>query len=485
VPVVVGVDSSTQSTKVELRDLSTGRVVGSGRAAHPDVLPPRSEQAPASWWSALVAAMAEALGSAIGRVGPADVAAIAVAGQQHGLVALDVHGAVIRPAKLWNDTESAGDADRLTGLIGAAGWAESCGSVPTAAFTITKLAWLLRCEPGTLAALGHVLLPHDWLTYRLTGELVTDRGDASGTGYWSPIEESYRLDLLALVDGERDWSDALPTVLGPWDQAGTLTAVAAGELGLPVGTPVAAGTGDNMAGSLGAGLRIGEVAISIGTSGTVYVPSERPTHDPTGAVAGFADATGRFLPLVCTLNAALVTSAIGRLLSVDHVGLDSLALAAAPGSEGLTLVPYLAGERTPNRPGATGTLHGIRTDVSREALARAGFEGVVCGLLEGLDALAATGVRLDTGRLVLLGGGAHSAAYRQILASLSGRPVSIPVDDEIVTTGAALQAAVFATGSGPEQIAEAWGLRGSEITEPGPATERSGEIRARFASARG
>ena len=256
-----------------------------------------------------------------------------------------------------------------------------------AAFTIAKLAWLARCEPESLARIGHLLLPHDWLTFRLTGRFVTDRGDASGTGYWSPTEGSYRIDLLELVDTGMDWVGALPTVLGPWEQAGTLTAPAAAELGLPAGTPVAAGTGDNMAGALGVGLRPGEVAVSIGTSGTVFATSERPVQDPTGAVAGFADATGRYLPLVCTLNAALVTEAIGRLLAVDHSGLDDLALAAPSGSGGLVLVPYLAGERTPNRPDATGTLQGIRPDVTRELLARAAFEGVVCSLLEGLDAL--------------------------------------------------------------------------------------------------
>jgi xylulokinase len=484
-PLVAGVDSSTQSTKVELRDLATGKVIGAGRAAHPTAGPPRSEQAPDAWWAALTASMATALESA-GPVGKAgDVTAVAVAAQQHGLVVLDGQGEVLRPAKLWNDTESAEDADRLVARLGASGWSDACGSVPVPAFTITKIGWLRRCEPDTFARIGHLLLPHDWLTYRLTGRFATDRGDASGTGYWSPGEGKYRTDLLELIDHDTDWAGALPTVLDPWDQAGSLTAEAAAALGLPVGTPVAAGTGDNMAGALGTGLRPGEAAISIGTSGTVLAQSEQPVHDRTGTIAGFADATGRYLPLVCTLNATLVTAAIGRLLSVDHSGLDDLALAAPSGCDGLVLVPYLAGERTPNRPDATGTLEGIRSDVSRELLARAGFEGVVCSLLDGLDAIEAAGVPTRIGRLVLLGGGARSSAYCEILATLAGRAVTVPHDDEIVSAGAAVQAAVLATGSDPTDIAEAWNLREGRTIAPGAGSATSEEVRHRFMEARG
>ena len=411
--------------------------------------------------------------------------AVAVAAQQHGLVVLDGQGDVLRPAKLWNDTESAEDADRLVARLGGTDWAEACGSVPVPAFTITKLGWLRRCEPETFAKIGHLLLPHDWLTYRLTGRFVTDRGDASGTGYWSPRGDEYRIDLLELIDNATDWTSALPTVLGPWDQAGSLTAEAAAALGLRVGTPVAAGTGDNMAGALGIGLLPGEVAISIGTSGTVFAQSEQPVQDPTGAIAGFADATGRYLPLVCTLNATLVTATIGRLLAVDHSELDDLALAAPSGCDGLVLVPYLAGERTPNRPHATGTMEGIRSDVSRELVARAAFEGVVCSLLEGLDALEAAGVPTRAGRLVLLGGGARSSAYRLILATLAGRPVAVPYDDEIVAAGAAVQAAVLATGSDPTDIAGAWGLREGKTTPAGAGSATSEAVRRRFVEARG
>lgn len=471
-PVVAGVDSSTQSTKVELRDADTGELVGSGRAPHPPVTPPVAEQDPASWWEAFERALAEAEAAA----GASDLAAISVAGQQHGCVVLDAHGAPIRPAKLWCDTTSAAEAhwllDRLPG--GRAGWAQAVGSVPVASFTITKLAWLARHEPATWAALDRVCLPHDWLTFRLTGRFVTDRGDASGTGYWSPSGERYREDLLSLVDDGVDWPALLPEVLGPVDPAG--------DWGDRPGVIVGPGTGDNMAAALGLGLEPGDVVISVGTSGTVFAASSHPTADPSGAVAGFADATGGFLPLVCTLNATKVTDAVARLLGVTLEELDELALATAPGAGGLTLLPYLDGERTPDRPGATGILAGLTSDVTRATVARAAFEGVICGLLDGLDALASH-VPVEGGRCWLVGGGARSRAYRQILADLSGRPVVTSGLDETVATGAAIQAAAVLARCDPLEVATAWDLHRTEVTEPSGGVDRA-TIRTRYAELR-
>jgi xylulokinase len=464
-PLVAGVDSSTQSTKVEVRDADTGAVVASGRAPHPPVQPPRSEQDPDAWWAAFERAWAEAGAPAIG--------AIAVAGQQHGMVVLDDGGAVVRPAKLWNDTESAPDAGWLLKQLsgGAADWATACGSVPVAAFTITKLSWLHRSEPDAWARLARVVLPHDWMTHRLTGRYTTDRGDASGTGYWSPAEGAYRWDLLGVVDGDRDWTSAVPDVLGPGDAAGTWN-----------GVLVAAGTGDNMAAALALGLRAGDVAISVGTSGTVYGVSNRPTADASGYVAGFADATGRFLPLVCTLNAAKVTDAVARLLAVDHDGFDALALAASPGAGGAVLLPYLDGERTPNRPSAKGVLAGFRSDVTREQVARAAVEGVVCGLLDGLDALA--GQVPTDGRLVLIGGGARSVALQQVLADLAGREVVVAAEAELVATGAAVQAAALVHGVAPEEVAHTWAGGDGRRVEPGPGAADASEVRAAYAARR-
>ncbi len=460
-PLVAGVDSSTQSTKVEIRDLDSGELVAHGHGAHPATRPPRSEQDPHSWWSAFEAAWAMA--------GDPRVEAISVAGQQHGMVVLDADRRVVRPAKLWNDTESAPDSAWLLKQLpgGASDWAAACGSVPVAAFTITKLSWLHRTEPEAWARLAHVLLPHDWMTLRLTGELVTDRGDASGTGYWSAATGEYRHDLLAIVDGDRDWSTVVPRVLGPLETAGGWR-----------GAVVAPGTGDNMAGALGIGLRNGDVVISLGTSGTVYTVSDRPTSDPSGAVAGFADASGRFLPLVCTLNATKVTDTVGRLLGVDHAGLDALALSADPGAGGLTLLPYFDGERTPNRPSATGLLAGLRNDSGREQLARAAFEGVACGLLDALDSLRS--VAAADGRVLVVGGGRRSAAYPRILADLTGSPVLVPDADEAVATGACVQAAAIARGVEPMEVAGAWSLGGGRVVEPGPGASSAAAIRERY-----
>jgi xylulokinase len=480
-PLVAGVDSSTQSVKVELRDLFTGEVRGVGRGAHPPTTPPRSEQDPAAWWAALVEAF-----SALGSL-RSDVVAISVAGQQHGMVVSDAAGQVIRPAKLWNDTESAPQADALVAALGAQRWADTCGSVPVAAFTVTKLAWLAAHEPLSYARIASVMLPHDWLTWKLTGERVTDRGDASGTGYFDPRTNSYRQELLEIVGPELDWSSVLPVVRGPWEAAGQLTSGAAAELGLPAGIPVAAGTGDNMAAALGMGLGPGDIAISYGTSGTVYGVSAVPTADPTGCVAGFADASGHFLPLVCTLNATKVTAAVARLLGVSLDEFTSLALAAPAGSSGMSLLPYFDGERTPNRPTATGAIDGIRSDVSREAFARSAVEGVVCGLLDGVDALSAAGVP-TTGRVLLLGGGARSAAYRHISADLLERPVMAPDADEHVATGACVQAAVLASGRAVSELSAVWGLGSGEVVQPGtsgsPAGRLPGEVRSAYAALR-
>jgi xylulokinase len=461
-PLVLGVDSSTQSTKVEVRDADSGELVASGRAPHPPTQPPVSEQEPDAWWRALAAAIADA--------GAPAVDAVSVAGQQHGMVLLDRRGRALRPAKLWNDTESAPEAARMVEELGAEAWAEATGSVPVAAYTLPKLAWAAAHEPEVLEELATVVLPHDYLTHGLTGRYVTDRGDASGTGYFSPAEGRWRTDLLDRFVAPGPWEDRLPEVLGPTDVCGEIAEEAHRELGLPAGGIVGPGTGDNMAAALGVGLAPGEVCLSLGTSGTVYATAEEATAEPTGAVAGFADATGRYLPLVCTLNATKVTAAFARLLGVSEADLGELALLAKPGASGVVVVPYLDGERTPNRPDATGQVLGLRSDASREDLARAAFEGVVCGLLDGLDVLAAA-TEVEDGRLVLVGGGARSAAYRQVLADLSGRSVVVPDHPEQVATGACVQAAAVLHQAPLAVVQLAWSLRSGRVTEPDPSVD--------------
>ncbi|MDH2426589.1 xylulokinase [Sphaerisporangium sp. TRM90804] len=438
--LVAGVDSSTQSCKVVIRDAATGALVREGRAPHP----PGTEVHPDHWWTALRQAV-EAAG------GLDDVAAVSVGAQQHGMVCLDENGAVVREALLWNDTRSARAATDLIAELGGPGaWAEAVGSVPVASFTVTKLRWLAEHEPSSAARTAAVCLPHDWLTWRLAGSpgitaLTTDRGDASGTGYWSPSAGSYRTDLLKQALGH---TPLLPEVLTPTGQAGLLRpwgpggADPAGSSSAGRGGPVtrarlAPGTGDNMAAALGVGALPGDVIVSIGTSGTVFAVAAEPSRDASGTVAGFADATGRFLPLVATLNAARVLDAAAAMLGVTPAQLSDLALQAPPGADGLVLVPYLEGERTPNRPDATGSLHGLRlANSTAPHLARAAVEGMLCGLADGLDAMG-----LTPERLLLIGGGARSEAVRRIAPTVFGHPVLVPDPGEYVADGAARQAA--------------------------------------------
>ena len=480
-PLVAGVDSSTQSTKIELRDLESGEIVAMGAAPHPSVTPPVSEQDPASWWDAFQLAWGQAVAGLPGGSSVSSIAAISVAGQQHGMVALDAADQPVHPAKLWNDTESAPDTDWLLGQLaerdadgqriddGTAAWAEAVGSVPVAAFTATKLSWLHRSHPHAWNRLARVLLPHDYLTHRLTGAYTTDRGDASGTGYWSPSTGEYRWDLLAVIDADRDWTDVVPEVLGPLDVAGEWN-----------GIPVAAGTGDNMAAALGLGLAPGDAALSVGTSGTAFALAEGPTADPSGAVAGFADATGRFLPLVCTSNAAKVLDAVARLLGADHDEFDRLALGAVGDRRLPTLLPYFDGERTPNRPDATGVLSGLRSDISREQFALAAVNGVACGLLDALDALREFAA--VSGHVVLTGGGARSHALRAVLAGLLDEPMVIAGVEQAVAAGAAVQAAAIADGVDHVAVQRRWGLDAAA----GPSVEPvdSGDLRSRYADLR-
>jgi xylulokinase len=468
--LVAGVDSSTRSTKVILCRAEDGKVVGSGSAPHPA----GTECDPAAWWSALRQAGEGMLDRA---------AAIGIAGQQHGMMVLDESGKVIRPALLWNDMRSADTASELVMERGGAQWwAARTGSVPTASFTVTKLRWLAEREPASAARTASVLLPHDWLTRQLCSArtptagaapggpegtrapvgATTDRGDASGTGYFSPAAGTWLPEVAAAALGH---PVGLPTVVGPAELVGETA----------WGAAVSAGTGDNMGAALGLGLEPGDVAVSIGTSGTAFAVSPAPAADPSGAVAGFADATGRFLPPVCTVNAGLVLSAVAAVVGTDVDGLAALALAADSGAGGLTLLPYLDGERTPDRPGATGVLRGLTTaNASRENLARAAVEAVLASLADAADLLAGQGV--PARRVLLIGGGSRSEAVRVLAPGIFGAPVLVPEPAEYVARGAARQAAWALAGT-PEP--PRWPHRRPAVEYAGPAQP---DIRARHAS---
>lgn len=436
--LVAGIDSSTQGCKVVVVDAQSGQILREGRAPHPD----GTTVDPEAWWAALQAAIAAAGGLH-------DVSAVGVAGQQHGLVALDESGRVIRPAILWNDTRSAQAAADLVNEVGAAEYAERTGSVPVASFTATKLRWMADHEPANAARIAAIALPHDWLIWRLRGygpagsnsplgadleELITDRSEASGTGYFNSRTNSYDRKLLALAL-RRDSAPAivLPRVLGPAEQR-------PGEDWV-----VSAGAGDNASAGLGLGLAPGDVAVSIGTSGTAFTTSTAFSPDSSGTVATFADATGAFLPIVTTLNAARVLDVVADLLGVDHDGLGKLALAASPGAGGLLLQPWFDGERTPNRPSATATLFNMtRAATTRENLARAAIEAVLASLAHGIDVLAAHSA--DPSRILLIGGAAQNSAVQQIAAEVFEVPIVVPTPREYVALGAASQAAWALTG---------------------------------------
>jgi xylulokinase len=471
--LVAGVDSSTQSCKVLIADAETGAPVREGRAGHPD----GTEVHPDHWWQALTAAIDDA-----GGLG--DVSAVSIAGQQHGMVLLDREGVVLRPALLWNDTRSAGAAAQLIAEVGEKEYALRTGLVPVASFTATKVRWVRDHEPEIAAQVAAVALPHDWLTWRLRGfgpaassplgpdleQLTTDRSDASGTGYWSPESGAYDLELFKLAFG-REAREAgspegagiivLPRVLGPGATAGQVHPACfkakdegPSEAGLGAGSAgggiaVGVGAGDNAGAALGLDIGPGDIVVSVGTSGTVFAVTSDPCIDPTGTVAGFADASGGYLPIAVTLNAARVLSSMAGVLDVDFDGLAKLALDAEPGAGGVVLVPYFEGERTPNLPAAKASLHNLSiASTTRSNIARAAVEGMLCGLSGGMNALRELGV--PARRLLLIGGAVQNPAVQKIAAQVFDLPVVIPSPGEYVARGAAVQAAWTLTGKRPQ-----------------------------------
>ena len=466
----MGIESTVRATTVEVREAATGALVASARSPHPPVDGVRREQDPTVWWAALL--------DAVARTGVDDVGAVSVAGQTQCLVLADEAGAVLRPAKVWSDTEAAPHARRLVRSIGAARWAAAIGHVPDAATPIAKLAWVAEHEPRVLARVGRLLTPHDWLTFRLTGRMVTDRGEASTTGWWATGQERWRPDVLRQAIGQRseqEWADCLPPVLAPGERADWMAALTHEQVGLRGRPLVAAGTGHAMATALGIGLASRETAIGLGAFGSVTTVAEAAVGDESGTVAGLADATGRFLPLVRTGDAMAAVDAVLRLLAIDRTGFEALMAAEAPGAGGLVLRPG----RAAGRPRA-GAFHGFDGDCTRGQMARAVAEGVVCAALAGVDSILDAGARLTDSPIRLHGTGARSMAMRQLVADLSGRPVV--ASDGTAARGACVQAAAVLAEARPEDIVRAWRLRAGPITEPDPDLDPE-PIRAQWAAA--
>ena len=443
--IVAGVDSSTQSVKVVLRDAESGELIASTSRPHPD----GTEVNPLEW--------KKALDSALDELGKYEISVISIGGQQHGMVGLDHEGAVIRDALLWNDTRSDKAAQQLNSEIPDIH--ERTGSQLVASFTASKVRWLADNEKSNAERVAAIALPHDWLSWQLSGaknlnSLFTDRSDASGTGYFDSVKNEYCRDIFATaLRSQREV--ILPKIIAPNAFGGETSK----------GVPIAAGAGDNAGAALGLGAGVGDLVISLGTSGTAFAVSSSSTHDPSGEVAGFADATGNFLPLACTLNAAKIFNTVATTLGISFEEFSSLALNAPAGAEGLRIIPHFDGERTPNRPQARGLFSGItHSNFTKANIARAAIEGVVAGMVYATQAVEKLGVSYS--RVLLIGGAAKNPAVQQIAADFFGKVIHIPPTGEYVADGAAKQAAWALSGKeNPPQ----WSL--GKVKEVSPSSQ--------------
>jgi D-xylulose kinase len=438
--LVIGIDSGTQSTKVLVVDAKTGKVLGSASEAYdliPNLPPGAKEQHPHTWREATAKAMKAALKAAKAAAG--EVKAIGVSGQQHGFVPLDKNGEVIRPAKLWCDTSTAAECEEIMAQVGGLkATIKAMGNAVLPGFTASKILWLKKHEPKHYARLATVLLPHDYLNFWLTGRAVMEYGDASGTALLDVRKRQWCAPVLKAIDPAL--AEKLPPLIASDQPAGTLCAATARALGLQEGTLVSAGGGDNMMGAIGTGnTRPGVITASFGTSGTIYACAEKPEVDPRGEIAAFCDSTNRWLPLLCTMNVTVATEMVRRDFQMDHATFEKTAAKAPPGCEGLVLVPYLEGERTPNVPDGTGVWLGVTPRTFTAAhFARSAMEGVTLGMNYGLRRLAELGVQPRQIRAT--GGGAKSKLWRQIMADIFNAEVVTLKVGEGAAYGAALQA---------------------------------------------
>jgi xylulokinase len=435
----IGIDSGTQSTKAVVLDLEQKKVIAEARAPHELIagLPVgHMEQHPRDWTAALDAVILEV----VAKVDRARLRGIGVSGQQHGFVPLDEKGDVIRPAKLWCDTSTVAECALLTKKIGGARAAiRQAGLLFLPGFTAPKILWLKRHEPQHYRRLRHVLLPHDYLNFYLTGNFFMEYGDASGTALMDVRRRVWSKAVLGAID--RNLADWLPPLSDSHQPAGLLRADLAAKYGLSTDVVVSAGGGDNMMGAIGTGNVVpGVVTASFGTSGTIYAFARKPVVDPVGEIGAFCSSTGGWLPLLCTMNVTTVTEQVRAVFGQDYAALDAAVAATPAGAGGLVLLPYLAGERTPNVPEGSGALLGLTNKTfSAGHLARAAMEGATMGMNYGLRRLADLGVKAREIRVT--GGGAKSPVWRQLMADIFGVPVVAMVEDEGAALGGALQAA--------------------------------------------
>jgi xylulokinase len=438
--LLIGIDSGTQSTKVLVVDARDGNVLSSASQAYdliPDLPPGAKEQHPHTWREATAAAIRSALRQA--KAAAVEIKAIGVSGQQHGFVPLDKNGEVIRPAKLWCDTATAAECDEITAVLGGTkATIKTLGNAILPGFTASKILWLKKNEPKNFARLATILLPHDYLNFWLTGERVMEYGDASGTALLDVRKRKWCAPALNAIDAEL--AGKLPPLISSDRPAGRLQVATAKQLDLPAGVVVSAGGGDNMMGAIGTGnTRAGVITASFGTSGTIYACSEKPVVDPRGEIAAFCDSTNRWLPLLCTMNVTVATEMVRNDFQWSHEKFAGEASRIPAGSNGLMLLPYFEGERTPNVPDGTGVWFGVdQRTFEAGHFARAAMEGVTLGMNYGLRRLAQLGVK--PAQIRATGGGAKSRVWRQIMADVFDAEVVTLKVSEGAAYGAALQA---------------------------------------------
>ena len=450
----LGIDCGTQGTKALILDSESGQVLGLGSAGHTLIQDAqgRREQDPGQWLHALQDATRQALVQA--GISGQQIQGIGVSGQQHGLVLLDSQGEVLRPAKLWCDTESNDENSQLLQWLGGeAGSLERLGLVIAPGYTVSKLLWTKNHHPQVLARTAHILLPHDYLNYWLTGRCCSEYGDASGTGYFNVRTLQWDRELLRHIDPDGHLERALPELIEPRQPVGRIRPQIAKLLGLNPKAVVSSGGGDNMMAAIGTGnIEPGIITMSLGSSGTVYAFAPQPQVSPDAALACFCSSSGGWLPLICTLNLTNVTAAVRELFGLSLEAFNQLASQAPVGADGVSMLPFLNGERVPALPDATGSFQGLTAgNLTRANLCRAAMEGTTWGLRYGLDLLRRNGLQSRTIRLV--GGGSKSPLWRQMVADIMATPVVCTEQSEAAALGAAIQAA-WCLGAGSLTLSE-------------------------------
>jgi xylulokinase len=477
----IGVDSGTQSTKVLIVDFETGRVVGRGQAPHamiPGLKPGESEQDPETWIKAFEVGLAEALREA--KINPAEVRALGVSGQQHGFVPLDKDGCPIRPAKLWNDTSTVAENEALLEALGGTAAAiEKLGLAPAVGFTASKILWLKRHEPDAYARLAMVLLPHNYINYKLTGQMAMEYGDASGTGLMDIRERRWHPAALAAIDSGLEAK--LPALRHPLEPVGPMKAGAASTFGFE-DVLVSSGGGDNMMGAIGTGnVTPGVCTISLGTSGTIYAYFDRPFSDPRGEIAAFCDSTGGWLPLLCTMNVTNTTELWKSVLDIDNTGLETRAVKAPAGSDGLLFLPFIDGERVPVLPQASGVFFGLnRATFDAAHMTRAVMEGTILNLGYGFGRMRELGLRPTQIRAT--GGGAKSRLWLKLVADVFQTPVVTLHEQEAAAFGAALQS-IWCWKNAHGQKTSIESLAAAVVRLEGPEVEPDPDVQGVYADA--